>query len=112
MAKGIIKLGTDRRGNYQRDIGWEEKASGRLTSIGSTSTRTVSSLVLQVMKCAPASASSSCFLGISRNSLGNSCRNPFSYPSPPDDRSFDSRHLPFMVLLLWMPRQLIQQALK
>src|SRR5437763_911877 len=30
MAKGIIKLGTDSRGNYQRDIGWEEKASGKV----------------------------------------------------------------------------------
>src|SRR5260370_22889198 len=30
MAKGIIKLGTDGRGNYQRDIGWEEKASGKI----------------------------------------------------------------------------------
>jgi hypothetical protein len=25
MAKGIVKLGTDSRGNYQRDLGWKEK---------------------------------------------------------------------------------------
>lgn len=30
MAKGIIKLGTDSRGNYQRDIGWETRPSGKI----------------------------------------------------------------------------------
>ncbi len=28
MAKGIINLGTDSRGNYRKDIGWEPKSSG------------------------------------------------------------------------------------
>ena len=28
MSKGIIKLGTDVRGNYRRDVGWEPKPSG------------------------------------------------------------------------------------
>jgi hypothetical protein len=30
MAKGIIKLGTDSRGNYQRDIGWKDKGEGKV----------------------------------------------------------------------------------
>jgi hypothetical protein len=29
MAKGIIKLGRDSRGNYQRDIGWKDKGDGK-----------------------------------------------------------------------------------
>jgi hypothetical protein len=55
MSKGIIKLGTDVRGNYRRDVGWEPKSSGaglkQHTFYFGTNQATAQERCLRVLRC-------------------------------------------------------------
>lgn len=54
MSKGILKLGTDVRGNYRRDIGWEPKLSGDFkqhTFYFGTNQTSAKERCLRVLRC-------------------------------------------------------------
>lgn len=54
MSKGIIKLGTDVRGNFRRDVGWEPKPSGGFkqhTFYFGTNQTTAQERCLRVLRC-------------------------------------------------------------
>src|SRR5262245_15146491 len=54
MAKGIIKMGNDSRGNYQRDVGFKDKGEGRVGQhrfYFGTNQTTAQIRCLNVMRC-------------------------------------------------------------